>query len=290
MTTFLIILITSTYFISSIPFGLVFTKLFLKTDIRKIGSGNIGATNVLRTGSKWLALATVLFDGLKSILSIIIPFFVIYLINGIKEPFLVYLRMMFDFVMYPFVLGAVILFSVLGHMFPIYLKFKGGKGVATTFGSLFLITKWYDVAGISLPILPLASLLTWVLVAVISKKSSLSALVASVMSLVYIPFMINNGNVEFFGGATGHNIMVIMSVYLAVVVLIFFKHKENIKRLLNGTESSISFKKSPVKTEAKIATKTATKKETKKVAVKKSVAKTVKTTKSQAKTKAKKKK
>lgn len=272
MTTFLIILITSTYLISSIPFGLVLTKLFLKTDIRKIGSGNIGATNVLRTGSKWLALATVLFDGLKSIMSIIIPFFVIYLINGIKEPFSIYLGMMFNFVLHPLIIGAVILFSVLGHMFPVFLKFKGGKGVATTFGSLFLITQWYDVAGFSLPILPLAALFTWLIVAIISKKSSLSALVASVASLVYIPFMINNKNVEFWGGMTTYNTITMMSVYFVIVILIFLKHKANIKRLLNGTEDSISFKKSKTETKTKIATNT----ETKKIAVKKSTAKTVK--------------
>lgn len=272
MTTFLIILIISTYLISSIPSGLLLTKLFLKTDIRKIGSGNIGATNVLRTGSKWIALATLLLDALKSILSLVIAMWFIYLFNDIKEPFFIYLGVMFNFILHPIVIAAVILFSVLGHMFPLYLKFKGGKGVATTFGSLFLITKWYNVFGLSLPILPLAALFTWILVAVISKKSSLSALVASIASMLYIPFMLNERNVEFWGGAATQNVIIFMSVYFVIVLLIFYKHKENIKRLLNGTESSISFKKSAVKTENKTEKKVAVKK----IATKPAKAKTTK--------------
>ncbi len=272
MTTFLIVLIISTYLISSIPSGLLLTKLFLKTDIRKIGSGNIGATNVLRTGSKWVALATVLFDALKPILSIVIPVWCMYLYYGAMDPFCIYLGRIFNYVMTPIITASVILFSVLGHMFPLYLKFKGGKGVATTFGSLFLITKWYNVFGLSLPILPLAALFTWILVAVISKKSSLSALVASIASMLYIPFMLNERNVEFWGGATTQNVIIFMSVYFVIVLLIFYKHKENIKRLLNGTESSISFKKSVVKTETKTDKKVAVKK----IATKPAKAKTTK--------------
>ena len=111
-----------------------------------------------------------------------------------------------------------------------------------------------------MPILPLAALFTWILVAVISKKSSLSALVASIASMLYIPFMLNERNLEFWGGAATQNVIIFMSVYFVIVLLIFYKHKENIKRLLNGTESSISFKKSAVKTENKTDKKVAVKK------------------------------
>ena len=176
------------YLFGSIPFGYLFTKILLKKDIRNIGSGNIGATNVLRTGNKSLAYLTLVLDLAKAV----VP--VIYI--KLNYPDLVYISALCAF---------------LGHLFPIWLKFKGGKGVATFVGILISINIYYAVVfGI-----------VWILTFLISKYSSLSSLFASISIPIYL-LIINQGNIFF---------------YTIMFVLIFYTHRENIKRLINKEET-----------------------------------------------------
>ena len=184
---YLIVIIIS-YFLGSIPFGLILTKLFLKKDIRKIGSGNIGATNVLRSGNRIIGYLTLLLDILKAV----IP--VLYI--KINYPDLIYISSLSVF---------------LGHVFPLWLKFKGGKGVATYVGILFSINIIYGFV----------FCISWMLVYFFSKYSSLSSLVASLSIPVYLFF--NKEEQTIF--------------FIILFVLIFFTHRENIKRLKNKEES-----------------------------------------------------
>ena len=184
---YLIIIVTS-YLLGSIPFGLILTKLFLKKDIRKIGSGNIGATNVLRSGNKLIGYSTLLMDILKAILPVVYVKF--------NYPDFIYLSSLSVF---------------LGHVFPIWLKFKGGKGVATYVGILFSINLVYGlVFGI-----------TWIIIFLFSKYSSLSSLSGGVSIPIYL-FIFNGDQIIF---------------YIIMFVLIFYTHRENIKRLKNKEES-----------------------------------------------------
>ena len=185
---FLIVGIAS-YLMGSIPFGLILTKIFLKKDIRDIGSGNIGATNVLRTGNKLIGYLTLVLDITKAI----IP--VIYV--KINFPELIYIASLSAF---------------LGHVFPIWLKFKGGKGVATYVGILFSINI----------LLGIVFILSWIIIFLLSKYSSLSSIVASLSVPVYLLIKGNIDTVIFF---------------IIMFVLIFFTHRENIKRLKNKEES-----------------------------------------------------
>ena len=185
---YLIIGIAS-YLMGSIPFGLILTKFFLKKDIRDIGSGNIGATNVLRTGNKLIGYLTLVLDITKAI----IP--VIYV--KINFPELIYIASLCAF---------------LGHVFPIWLKFKGGKGVATYVGILFSINI----------LLGIVFILSWIIIFLLSKYSSLSSIVASLSVPVYLLIKGNIDTVIFF---------------IIMFVLIFFTHRENIKRLKNKEES-----------------------------------------------------
>jgi len=183
---YLIIIIIS-YLLGSIPFGLLLTKIFLKKDIRDIGSGNIGATNVLRSGNKLIGYSTLLLDIIKAILP------VLYI--KINYPDLVYVSSLCVF---------------LGHVFPIWLKFKGGKGVATYIGIIFSLNIIYVlIFGI-----------TWILVFLFSRYSSLSSLTATLLVPIYL-FMTNGNQVIFF---------------VIMFVLIFYTHRENIKRLKNKEE------------------------------------------------------
>ena len=184
-----IIIIIISYFAGSIPFGLILTKIFLKKDIRSIGSGNIGATNALRTGNKKIGYSTLLLDILKAL----IP--------------LIFIKMYYVEYIY---ISSLCVF--LGHVFPIWLKFKGGKGVATYVGILFCINIYLGISFI----------FVWFIVFFIFKYSSLSSLIAS-LSIPAIDFFILNNNEAFF--------------FLIMFVLIFYTHRENIKRLLNSTES-----------------------------------------------------
>jgi len=189
----LIIVVTYSYALGSIPFGLIITKIFLKEDVRDIGSGNIGATNVLRTGNKFLAALTLFFDVLKGYLSIYLS--LIYFSD------LVYLAA---------------LISLLGHIFPVWLNFRGGKGVAIYLGI---------VLGLSFK-LALVFGLTWLVVLFFFRYSSVSSIFASLIVFVY-SLTLNN----FY-----------TSIYLFIAsVIIFYTHKENIVRLTNRTENKIKF-------------------------------------------------
>ena len=184
---YLIIIVTS-YLLGSIPFGLILTKLFLNKDIRNIGSGNIGATNVLRSGNKLIGYSTLLLDILKAILPVLyIKFY------------------------YPDFIYISSLSVFLGHVFPIWLKFNGGKGVATYVGILFSINLIYGlVFGI-----------IWIIIFLFSKYSSLSSLLGSILLPVYL-FIVKGDQIIFF---------------IIMFVLIFYTHRENIKRLKNKEES-----------------------------------------------------
>ena len=177
------------YLMGSIPFGFILTKTFLKKDIREIGSGNIGATNALRTGNKLIGYSTLLLDVIKAILPV--------LYVKINHPELIYIASLCAF---------------LGHVFPVWLKFKGGKGVATYVGILFTINI----------LLGFIFCVSWLLIFLISKYSSLSSLIGSLTIPVYIFFNDQMSNTFFFG---------------IMFVLIFYTHRENIKRLKNKEES-----------------------------------------------------
>ncbi len=177
------------YLMGSIPFGFILTKIFLKKDIREIGSGNIGATNALRTGNKLIGYSTLLLDVMKAILPV--------LYVKIIHPELIYIASLCAF---------------LGHVFPVWLKFKGGKGVATYVGILFTINIF----------LGFIFCVSWLLIFLISKYSSLSSLIGSLTIPVYIFFNDQMSNALFFG---------------IMFVLIFYTHRENIKRLKNKEES-----------------------------------------------------
>ena len=183
------IIIIFCYLLGSIPFGFLLTKIFLKKDIRNIGSGNIGATNALRTGNKLIGYSTLTLDILKAIIPLI--FIKIYYIEFIY-------------------VASLCIF--LGHVFPIWLKFKGGKGVATYIGILCCINLYL---GVSFGIV-------WLITFFLFKYSSLSSLIGS-LSVPIINFFVFNDEIIFF--------------FIIMFVLIFYTHRENIKRLLNHTES-----------------------------------------------------
>jgi glycerol-3-phosphate acyltransferase PlsY len=179
----------ASYLMGSIPFGLILTKLFLNKDIREIGSGNIGATNALRTGNKLIGYSTLLLDILKAIVPVIYVKF--------NYPDLIYIASLCAF---------------LGHVFPIWLKFKGGKGVATYVGILFSINI----------ILGLVFVASWVFIFLLSRYSSLSSIIASILVPIYILITSQINDAIFFA---------------IMFILIFFTHRENIKRLKNKEES-----------------------------------------------------
>ena len=186
----LIIVAVYSYLLGSIPFGLVLTKIFLKKDIREIGSGNIGTTNVLRTGKKSLAVATLMLDLLKGYFSIIITF--TYFENLISY-------------------SALIWF--IGHIFPVWLKFKGGKGVATYLGVILALSyKFFLIFGI-----------TWLVLSFLFRYASLSSIISSLIVFVYSYFFINNFSLILF----------------IFFVIIIYTHRENIVRLKNSEESKI---------------------------------------------------
>ena len=186
----LIIVAVYSYLLGSIPFGLVLTKIFLKKDIREIGSGNIGTTNVLRTGKKSLAVATLVLDLLKGYLSIIITY--TYFENLISY-------------------SALICF--IGHIFPIWLKFKGGKGVATYLGVILALSyKFFLIFGI-----------TWLVLSFLFRYASISSIISSLIVFVYSYFFINNFSLILF----------------IFFVIIIYTHRENIVRLKDSEESKI---------------------------------------------------
>ena len=185
---YLIIGIAS-YLMGSIPFGLILTKIFLNKDIREIGSGNIGATNALRTGNKLIGYSTLILDIVKAIIPVI-----------------------FVKINYPDLIYVASLCAFLGHVFPIWLKFKGGKGVATYVGILFSINF----------LLGIIFAASWSIIFLIFRYSSLSSIIGSISIPIYILITDQISNAIFFS---------------IMFVLIFFTHRENIKRLKNKEES-----------------------------------------------------
>jgi len=186
------------YLMGTIPFGLLLTRAAGMGDIRAIGSGNIGTTNVLRTGNKPLALATLILDGGKGALAVGLA---MWFSHDAAAPLLA---------------GGA---AFLGHIFPIWLRFKGGKGVATFLGTLLAL---------SLPV-GAATLATWILVAVLFRYSSLSALAAATLAPVYAYAM--------------KGMTVLMAVALLMAMIIYLRHADNIRRLASGQESRIGRKK-----------------------------------------------
>ena len=177
------------YLMGSIPFGFILTKIFLKKDIRDIGSGNIGATNALRTGNKLIGYTTLILDISKAIIPVI-----------------------YTKINFPELLFVASLCAFLGHVFPIWLKFKGGKGVATYVGILFSINIIFG----------LIFVVSWVITFLSTKYSSLSSLIGSLSIPAYLLITGENNSVIFF---------------IIMFVLIFYTHRENVKRLKNKEEN-----------------------------------------------------
>ena len=194
-----ILIILASYLIGSVPFGLLFTRLFSGIDVRTVGSGNIGATNVLRAAGKKGAILTLLADGLKGFIPVFLA------------------RLLFHDDVTTALSGAA---ALLGHVFPVYLRFKGGKGVATSFGVVLAVSPWTGVI----------ALLAWLIAAVLWRYSSLSALIAFA-SYPILTFALSPEPSKPYG-----------SLSLFIFGMIYYRHRENIKRLLAGTESKIGQK------------------------------------------------
>lgn len=189
----IILLFIGAYALGSIPTGLILTKVFLKKDIRDIGSGNIGATNVLRTGKKFLAFLTLLLDIAKGFLTIFIS----------SKYFQDYI----------YIAG---LLCFLGHIFPVWLKFKGGKGIATYLGILLGMSFY----------LALTFGLSWLIIIYFSRYSSISSILSSI-NVTIVSYFLEPIDQKFF--------------FLILLILIIYSHKENIIRLKNKTEDKIKF-------------------------------------------------
>ena len=179
------------YLMGSLPFGFILTKIFLKKDIREIGSGNIGATNVLRTGNKLIAGLTLMFDITKGVIPVLLT----------KEYFtdLVYLSSLAAF---------------LGHIFPVWLKFKGGKGVATYLGIMFVLSLN----------LSFIFCISWIIISLVTKYSSLSSIMSALIIFIF-SFLINNFE---------------LTSYLFITfIIILYTHRQNIVRIKNKSEDKI---------------------------------------------------
>jgi glycerol-3-phosphate acyltransferase PlsY len=194
-----ILSIMLSYLLGAVPFGLIFGKLFSHIDIRTIGSGNIGATNVLRAAGKKAAILTLLADALKGMVSVLV------------------VKALFQDDALTVLAGAA---AVLGHNFPLYLKFKGGKGVATSYGVVLAVS----------PVIGLLCLLIWLAAAYIWRYSSLSALI----SFAFYPIL------TFFATSPVSRPYRLLSLF--IFGMIYYRHRENIRRLLAGTESKIGKK------------------------------------------------
>ncbi len=187
----LIIVVVYSYLLGSIPFGLILTKIFLKKDIRTVGSGNIGTTNVLRTGNKFLAMSTLALDLLKGYISVYITIFYFENLSS---------------------LSALICF--IGHIFPLWLKFKGGKGVATFLGIILALSyKYFLIFSVS-----------WISLSLLFRFASLSSMISTLIVFLYAYFFEINNNI------------LILFIFF---VMILFTHKENILRLKSSTENKI---------------------------------------------------
>ena len=187
----LIIVAVYSYFLGSIPFGLLLTKIFLKKDIRTVGSGNIGTTNVLRTGNKFLGITTLILDLFKGYISVLITIF--------------YFESLIS-------LSALLCF--IGHIFPVWLKFKGGKGVATYLGVILALSyKFFLIFSLS-----------WISLSLLFRFASLSSMISALIVFIYAYLFEMNYN------------SLILFIFF---VMILFTHRENILRLKNSTENKI---------------------------------------------------
>lgn len=190
--------IVAAYLLGSVAFGIIVSKLFGLPDPRTVGSGNPGATNVLRSGKKMAAAFTLLGDVLKGWLP-------------------VWLALQSDMLMW--VVASVGLAVFFGHLYPIYYKFKGGKGVATALGVMLALSPW----------LALAAIATWVVVFVVSRYSSLAAITAAALAPVYAWFFLSAYRDYFV-------------TVLVMAVFLVWRHRSNIQKLLNGTEAGFGKK------------------------------------------------
>ena len=208
MDTILVVLFS--YFIGSIPFGLILTKIFINVDVRKVGSGNIGATNVLRTGNKFLALLTLLLDISKGFIPVVIT-----------------MQYFSDMIQ----LSCLLVF--LGHIFPIWLKFKGGKGVATYLGILFALSIQ----------LALLFMFTWLVVSLIFKYSSVSSMFSSLtVFVIHSSKEIAGPIFKIISEQTSKTYEIVPSLSLLLFIffiLLVFTHRKNISNLKNNTEHKI---------------------------------------------------
>jgi len=186
------------YLLGAVPFGLFFGKAIGGVDVRTVGSGNIGATNVLRAAGKKAALLTLLADCLKGLVPVLVA------------------ALLFSDELVTVLSGVA---AILGHSFPVYLKFKGGKGVATSFGVVLAVAPWTG----------LLCLITWAATAAIGKYSSLSALVAFALYPLVTFATHNDSKPQAF-------------LSLFVFAMIYYRHRENIRRLISGTETKIGHK------------------------------------------------
>lgn len=194
-----ILLVLGAYLMGSISFAIVVARIANLQDPRQIGSGNPGATNMLRLGSRWAALFTLLGDLLKGTLAVVVT-------SLLTQD--------------PRILAAVVLAVFLGHLYPIYFGFKGGKGVATALGAYLALNPW----------LALAMVLTWLVVAGVLRYSSLAALVATAASPFYIWWLLKDP--------------IYLAMGLILALIMFWRHRSNIHNLLQGTESRIGAGKS----------------------------------------------
>jgi len=195
ISTELLLVVLASYLLGSIPFGLVFTKIAGLGDIRGIGSGNIGATNVLRTGRKDLALATLLLDAGKGAIAVLLTRYYI-------SP------------EFAAIAGTA---AFVGHCYPLYLRFEGGKGFATFMGTLFAVA----------PLLGLAAGGTWLISALLFRMSSLAALITAALSPIYL---------YYISGASSWPAIAFMTF------VIYIRHKDNIARIRKGEEPKFGMK------------------------------------------------
>ena len=232
------------YLIGSVPVGFLLTRWAGMGDLRAVGSGNIGATNVLRTGSVKLAALTLGLDMAKGLVTVILS---MYIIKGLM-PFADGLNaicarpnhvtdMFYDPCGYTagqmeYVLFLAGAFAVIGHMFPIWLQYKGGKGVATFFGMMIAFSTQVGLLAVG----------TWLVVAIITKRSSLAALVSVALTPVYMALLMLDEVLTLFSNTptvySAESMMPILGT-VALSILIFYRHRENIVRLMAGTEPKI---------------------------------------------------
>ncbi len=199
-----LLLVVGAYLLGSIPTGYLLMRIFRKQDIRTIGSGNIGATNVMRSGAKGLGAATFLADMLKGCTAV--------WLGIVLAPHLTQLAPARS------IAAVAALMAVLGHMFPVWLRFKGGKGVATGFG-VFLVAA---------PAAALAAIAVFAVLLAITRYVSLSSIVGAACFPVFAWFLVQGEKPALF-----------IAVQATVALLIIVKHHQNIRRLLNGTENKI---------------------------------------------------